>query len=87
MAQEVFGFCAVRLEPKLMNRCRPEKIEERYRTETAEGWNVEGERRRVTRKECKRLGEEFKFGGSMAQKGLWNLSKRLLEDRGALLKK
>ena len=44
-------------------------------------------KRRVTRKECKRLREEFEVGGFMVQEGLWNVAKkRMLEDGGALAK-
>ena len=42
----------------------------------AEGWKVEGEERRVTRKECKRSREEFEDGGFMARKGLWNIARK-----------
>ena len=51
----------------------------------AKGWKVEGEERRVTRKECKRLREEFEVWGFMAQNELWHIAKqRMLVDRGAL---
>ena len=46
-----------------------------------------GQKRKVTRKECKILREEFEVGGFMAKKGLWYIAKkRMLEDRGALPK-
>ena len=48
---------------------------------------LNGSKRRVTRKERKRLREEFEVGGFMSRKGLWNIAKkkkRMLEDRGAL---
>ena len=46
---------------------------------------MKGEKERVTRRECKSLREEFEVGGFMAQKGLWNITKRrMLEDRVAL---
>ena len=40
--------------------------EEMVRDSNARGWKVKGERRRVTRKECKRLREAFEVGGFMA---------------------
>ena len=50
-----------------------------------EDGKLKGKKERVTRKECKRLREEFEVGGFMAQKGLCNIAtKRMLEDRGAL---
>ena len=80
------GYARCRLVPKLMNRCRPEKkdtdeygntlkiilkLEEgRVPDRNAKGWEVEGEKRRVTRQECKTLREEFEFGGFMARTGL-----------------
>ena len=84
-----------------MDRCKPGKLdtkedgqmlkliltleEERVLAKNARGWKIEGQRRRVTRKQCKRLREEFEVGGFMAQKGLWNIAKkRMLEGRGAL---
>ena len=67
-----------------MNRCRPEKMdtkeygkmlnrivileEGRVPERKEKGWNVKGENRRVTRKECKRLREKLEVGGFMAQK-------------------
>ena len=86
-----------------MNRCRPAKkgtnehgkmlttilmpgkgeVPDRYAGER----KVEGGKRRATSKECKRPRQEFEVGGFMAQKGLWNVSKkRMLEDRGVLSK-
>ena len=42
----------------------------------ARGWEVEGLKRRVTRKERKRLREEFEVGGFMLRKELWNIAKK-----------
>ena len=84
-----------------MNQCKPENLdtkedgkmfkrislleEERVPAKNATGWKIEGHKRGVTRKECKRLREEFEVGGFMAQKWLWNIAKkRMLEDSGAL---
>ena len=49
------------------------------------GWTMEGEKRRVTRKECKR---QFEVAGFMARKkGLWSIAKnRMLEEILALTK-
>ena len=62
--------------------------EERVPAKNARGWTIEGQKKtRVTRKECKRLREEFEVGGFVAQKGSWNITKkRMLEDGGALPK-
>ena len=46
---------------------------------------LKGKKTRVTRKECKRLREEFEVGVFMAQRGSRNIpKKRMLEDRGSL---
>ena len=37
--------------------------EERVLAKNARGWKSEGHKRRATRKECKRLREEFEVGG------------------------
>ena len=42
--------------------------EEKVPAKNARGWKVEGLKRRVTREEDKRLREEFKVRGVMAQK-------------------
>ena len=87
--------------PKLMKQCKLEKMntkehgkmkkrillreEESVPAKNARGWKIEGQNRRVTKKECKRLREEFEVEGFTAQKGLWNIAKsKKLEDRGAL---
>ena len=46
----------------------------------------EGEKRRVTKKECKRLREEFEVEGFMAPKEFWKniANKRMFEDRRAM---
>ena len=82
-----------------MNRCKPENMDtkgygnmlRRILTQhkglvNARGWKIEGQKRRVIRKECKRLREEFEVGG-FAKWGCGTLSKkRMLEDRGAVPK-
>ena len=40
----------------------------------AKDWKMEGKKRRITRKEYKRLINEFELKGLMAQKGLWNFA-------------
>ena len=51
--------------------------EERVPAKNARGGTVEGQKkRRVTRKECKRLREELEVRGFKAQKGLWNIAKK-----------
>ena len=70
--------------PTLMNRCQPAKMDTKENRKMLkriqileEGkvpakntgkWEIEGPERRVARKECKRLQEEFEIGGFMAQK-------------------
>ena len=44
------------------------EIEKGQPDRNARGWKSEGERKRVTRKECKRLRGDFEDGGFMAQK-------------------
>ena len=48
--------------------------EERVPAKNARRWTIEVLKRRVTRKECKRLRDEFEVGDFMAQKGLWNIA-------------
>ena len=86
-----------RLGPKLMVRCRPEKMdtkedgkmikrilileEGKVSDMISRGWKVDWEKKRVSRKECKRLRGEFEVGGFYGtEKGLWNLAKK--EDVG-----
>ena len=55
--------------------------EERVPAKDAVGWKIEGQRRRVIRKEYKRLRGNFEVGSFMAQKLLLNVAKkRSLED-------
>ena len=50
-------------------------------------WKIEGKRMRITRKEYKRLMNEFELEGLRAQKGLWNLAReKILQKRGAIPK-
>ena len=59
----------------------------RVPAKNARGWTIEWQKSRVTRKECKRLREEFEVRRFTAQKGSWNIAKKsMLEDRGALPK-
>ena len=41
----------------------------------AKNWKIEGQKVRITRKENRRLLNEFEMGGFMAQKGPWNLAR------------
>ena len=70
-SEKCSDFARCDLGPKLMTRCRPEKMDSKghgcmlninlqleegeARDRNARGWQVEGEKRRVTRKECKRV--------------------------------
>ena len=50
-------------------------------------WKIEGQKRKVTRKDTKDCGRNSRLEAFMAQKGLWNVAKnRMLEDRGVLPK-
>ena len=41
----------------------------------ARDWKIEGQKKRITRKEEKRLLNEFEMGGFRAQKGVWNFAR------------
>ena len=95
MVQKVLGSCATKTGTKIDESAQAgenghERIWKdvgRVLAKNAKGWNVEGRKNMVTRKECYRLLEEFEVGGFMALKGSWNVAKRrMLEDRGALSK-
>ena len=61
--------------------------ERRIPAKGARCWKIEGQKRRITRKDYRILWNEFETEGFMAQKGLWNVAReKLLEDRGALLR-
>ena len=46
-----------------------------FPAQKARNWKIERQKKRITRKEYKRLLNEFEMGGFMAQKGLWNLAR------------
>ena len=53
----------------------------------ARNWKIEGQKKRITRKEYQRLQKIFEMEGFMAHKRLWNLAtEKVLQDRGALPK-
>ena len=76
--------------PKLVNCCVLEpmgtkefgKMVKRIQTlekgrvpaKEAKNWRIEGEKKRTTRKEYRRLKNNFEMEGIMAQEGLWNLA-------------
>ena len=80
--RKCFGYARQRMGPKLMNCCRPEQLgtkehgkmlkrvrfleEGRIPAKEARNWKIEGQTRRITRKECMRLWNEFETGGFMA---------------------
>ena len=89
--------------PKLMNCCRPEPMgtqeygkllkmiqvleDGRVPAKEANNWSIEGQKRRITRKEYQRLLNKFEMEGFTAQEGLWNLVReKVLRERGALPK-
>ena len=52
----------------------------------AKNWRIEGQKKRITRKEYQRLVNKFDKEGLMAQKRLWNLAKeKIMKERGELL--
>ena len=77
--------------PKLINWCKLEqmgtkehgKLIKRIQTpedgrvpaKEAKDWRIEGQKKRITRKEYQRLVNKFEMEGFMARKGLWNLAK------------
>ena len=65
---------------------RNQTLEEgRVPVKEAKNWRVEGEKNRITRKEYKKLLNNFEMEGLMSQKGLWNLAKeRIMKERGKL---
>ena len=85
------GHARQRMAPKLINCCMPEPIgtkefgtmvkrlqtleEGRVPAKEAKYWRIEGEKKRITRKECRRLLNKFEMEGLMAQKGMWKLAK------------
>ena len=74
-----------------MDHCRPEQMGTKdngnmlKRVQTLEdggvpakealNWRIEGQKKRITRKEYQRLVNKFEMEGFVAQKGLWNLAK------------
>ena len=87
--------------PQLTNCCRLEQMdtkefgkmvkriqifeEGRVPAKEAKNWRIEGEKKRITRKESKRLLNNFEIEGEMAQKGMWNLAKEnTMKERGKL---
>ena len=59
----------------------------RVPAQDAKGWKIEGNKRRITRKEYKRLRNKFELEGLMAQKRLQNLAReKELQERGAVPK-
>ena len=87
-----------------MNCCRPDQVgtkeygktlerthileDGRVLAKDAKDWKQEGKRRRITRKDHRRLSNEFEMEGLMAQKELWNLAREreTLQERGAMSK-
>ena len=101
MVQKVFGIREAKMGPKLVNCCRPELMgtkefskmmrrihileEGRIPAKEAKNRKMDGEKKRITRKECKRLFNNFEMDGFLAQQGLWNLVKgKIMKERGEL---
>ena len=79
--------------PKLMNCCKPGpmgtkehgKMIKRVQTpedgrvpaKEANGWRIEGQKKRITREEYQRLVNKFEIEGLMAQKACGTLQKKI----------
>ena len=88
MAQKVFWICEAQNGTKTDELLRPmgtqgygnmlkriQVLEDGgVPAKEATNWRIEGQKRRVTRKEYQRLLNKFEMEGLMAQKGLWNLA-------------
>ena len=93
------GYARQRMGPKLINCCMPEPMdtkefgnmvkrlqtleERRVPAKEAKYWRVEGEKNRITRKECRRLLNNFEMEGLMAKKkasGIWRRRKEWKEE-------
>ena len=72
------GYAGRLLGPKLMNRCRTKgkgpKENRKMLKRILKLEKGEFEKKRVTRRECKRSREECEDGRFMAQTGLWNIA-------------
>ena len=96
-------YATQRMGPKLTNCCNPEQIGTqeygkmltriqvlevgRVPAKEAKSWIIEGQKRRITRKEYHRLVNKFEMKGFMAQKGSWNLVReKVLRETGELPK-
>ena len=89
--QEMLGLRETKMGPKLMNCCKPGQVgtkedgkmftriqvleDGRVPAKEAKNWKIEGQNRRITRKEYQRLFQKYEMEGFMAQKGLWNLAR------------
>ena len=59
----------------------------RVAAKEARSWRIEGQTRRITRKEFQRFLNKFEMEGFKAQKGSWNLVRdKVVRERGALPK-
>ena len=62
-------------------------VDSRILSREEKNWKIEEQKRKITRKEYRRLWNEFEMRGFMAQKGQWYLAReKMLQDRGALPK-
>ena len=85
------GYARQRIGLELMNCCYSEPMgtqgygkmlkriqvleDGRFPAKEAKNWRIEGQKRRITRKEHQRLLNKFENGRFMAQHGLWNLAR------------
>ena len=90
MVQKVFGIREAKMGPKLVNCCRPEQMgtkefskmmkriqileEGRVPAKEAKNRKIDGEKKRITRKEKRGCSTILKWKAFMAQ-GMWNLVK------------
>ena len=86
------GYARHRMGSKLMNCCRPEQMgnkeydtmlkriqtpeDGRVPAKEAKNWRIEGQTKRITRKEYQRLVNKFEMEGFMAQEGLCGTLRR-----------
>ena len=84
--------------PKLVNCCEPEQVDTKefgkmvkiiqtldkgkVPAKEAKNWRIGREKKRITRQENKSVLNNFEMEGLMAQKGLWNLAKEKMRERG-----
>ena len=101
--KKLFGLYKAEDGPKLMICCMSEQVgtkehgktlkriktleDGRVPAKEATNWEIEGPKRRITRKEYQRLLNKFEMEVFMAQTGLWNLAKIMPRETEVLCRK